>query len=296
MIHCVYDSEKASHLASKKNTITEHVQRVHHELAMIKLMASSFEGTTRSALSERKEKGLTSLSMTQLLGKYTTQEGRVTASYGGYRAHGDNWVALIDEAIRLVQLDAVGNAFEIIENFIKAVASELLYSERGRIPIDQKVRQQVLQDRRLRENTPQYFSRVAKTLARHSGNELFKILFKYVPGLEESVSSAGKYDLRKIHRIVECFRHCKAHKNGRCGEEDYEHLPQAYRRIVKWCLKQSAVFGDQRILPEHTQIASLLTWECEFTQIIYEAISLKLGMEIDYKPLIEPPRKPKRQQ
>lgn len=283
-------------MASKKNTITEHVQRVHHELAMINLMACSFEGTTRSLLKARSEQGLKSASFADLLGKYTTKDGRATASYGGYIAHGDNWRALIDEASRLVQLDLVANAFEIIEGFIKDVASVLLYSERGRIPVSQKTRQRVLEGRKIHENTPQYCRRVVEELARRNCDELFKIFFRHLPDLRNRSAIAGKYDLHEIHQIVECFRHCKAHKNGRCANSDFAHLSSTHQAIVKQSLKQSEVFGDQRVLPEHSRVAALLVWECEYTQIIYEEISLKLGMTIDHMPMIEPPKKPRRPQ
>jgi hypothetical protein len=282
-------------MAKKTNTLTDDVQNVHRSIAMANFAAGAAESSTtrdKAAVQKQIDAGKENLLITlkALVGIdiYEPDPKKTSAiTYGGALIKGKETPSLLDEANASAQSNAIVNAHEAMERFIKAVASKFMYAKRKIVPVhknDKKKAKNRFGKKLAAESTPQYFEQIVGQIASRNCHELFKMLNKYVSELE-SRSTKGHYgNYADIHDAVEFIRHSHTHSNGRFDENDLTDHPAQSQKIIKACVRRSVIHKDDRILPTHDQVSKLLAREAEFCQIIYDAISNELDMSVDYTP------------
>jgi hypothetical protein len=282
-------------MAKKTNTLTPHVQALHRALALSNFAASSSEASTKrekqrvQAVIDGGNKAAL-ITMAALIGcdTYEPDPKKTTAvAYGGQLIKGEETLLLLDESNASAQANALVDAHEAMEVFVKAITAQFMYAFRGQIPVyqeDRRMMQRRFGKQAAAENTPQYFEQLVHVLAWRNCAPLFDILFKRIDGLSERVTKGHFGSYHEIHKAVEFVRHCKTHGNGRFNRDDLKKQPKHTIAIVESCIEKSVIHGDERILPSHKAAHDLLASEADYGQILYDAMSNGMDMELDYKP------------
>lgn len=286
-------------MAKKKNTLTPYVQALHRALSIANYAAFAADGAANRDTGRAQKlisdgKGNWLLTFAALAGQDIYSEEPSSIAYGGGGVKGSDVPLLIQESITASQLNALENAYEAMDTFVKLVSGDFLYGKRGDVPILQKWRQQMRKrfgKGAAAENTPQYCHQIARTLAGHNCTPLFDLLFDHVSTLRERVAATRYGDLHDIHLAIEGVRHCSTHANGLYLEEDYVRLPKMSRVIIESLVRDSFIHKDKRILPAHNEVSNLLGREAEYGQLIYDGVSNALAMEVDYMPGHRYPKK-----
>lgn len=282
-------------MAKKKNTLTADIQQLHRALALANFAASSSEASTKRE-KQRVQKiadagNKTALiTMAALVGcdTYEPDPKKTTAiSYGGALIKGEETLSLLDESNASAQSNAIVDAHEALEAFFKNVTAIFMYANRGKIPVnqtDRRMMQRRFGKQAAQENTPLYFRQIVAVLASRNCSPLFEILFKYIDGLRDRVAKGHYGDHHDIHRAVEFIRHSKTHANGRFDPDELKKQPTHTQKIVASCVADSVIHRDKRILPSHKAVHDMLAREAEYCQILYDALSSAMNMELDYQP------------
>jgi len=282
-------------MAKKKNTLTDHVQRLHRALALANFAASSADASAKREkqrvqriIDAGKEHALITMSALAGCDTYEPDPQKTTAvRYGAQLIRGHETLLLLDESNASSQAYVLVDAHEAMEEFVKAITAKYMYVHRGQIPVNQDDRR--MMQRRFgkgaaAENTPTYFEQVVHVLAWRNCAPLFKILFKHVKGLAARVGNGHFGNYHDIHKAVEFIRHAKAHGNGRFDASELKKHPQLTVRIVESCIRRSVIHGDDRILPATNVTQDLLAREADYGQILYDALSNDMNLNIDYQP------------
>jgi hypothetical protein len=282
-------------MAKKKNTLTLDVQNVHRSFAMANFAAGAADSSAtrdKRNVQRRIDAGgaNTLITMRALVGVDTYEpDPKLTSaiSYGGAMIRGEETLSLLDESNASAQANALVDAHEAMERFVKSVTAKLMYSKRGNIPVNQNDRHAAenrFGKKAAKENTPQYFEQIVAVVASRNCDPLFRLLKKHVNTLDERTKNGHYGNYAEIHRAVEFIRHSKTHGNGRFNPTELAKLPTHSQEIVKAFVRRSVMHNDNRILPTHDEVSDLLKREAEFCQIIYDAVSNEMDMLIDYKP------------
>lgn len=282
-------------MAKKKNTLTPDIEQLHRALALAHFAASSSEASAKRE-KQRVQKTVDAgnkavlITMAALVGcdTYEPDATKTSAvSYGGALITGPETLALLDESNASAQANALVDAHEAMEAFVKRVTSTFMYARRGQIPVnqtDRRMMQRRFGKKAAQENTPAYFRQIVATLASRNCDALFAIAFKHVAGLGDRVAKGHFGDHHEIHRAVEFIRHSKTHANGRFDPEELKKQPRHTQKVVTSCVGPSVIHRDDRILPCHKAVRDLLAREAEYGQILYDALSTAMSMELDYHP------------
>ncbi len=283
-------------MAKKGNTLTKHVQQAHRALVLANFMAHHSEGAARrdqtqfeKAINAGYTKNLITGAAVGALNIYAEQFA--CAGYGGVGFQGKELLTLINEANAMTQANAIANAYEVFEKFVRQVAVEYLYVRRGIVPIPNKDKQRMKKrfgNKTASENTKPWFCQLVKIRSRQNCQPLFKILFKQIPRLRDRVVNSYFGNLHSIHQAVETIRHCKTHANGRHNPDRFSKLPDDVQDIVGPCIKRSFLHQTQWILPSRKQSSDFIAREAEYAQILYDQLTRELGMKLDYTPGHDP--------
>lgn len=282
-------------MAKKSNTLTPDVQELHRALALANFAASSSEASAKrdkQRIQRIIDAGNTGalITMAALVGTdtYEPDPTKTTAvSYGGTLIKGQETLALVDESNASAQAGALVDAHEAMELFVKSITAKFMYVNRGQIPVNQRDRRMAqlrFGTKASKENTPQYFQQIVAVLASRNCDSLFAILFKHVNGLLTRVANGHFGNYHEIHNAVEFIRHSKTHANGRFNPDELKKQAKHTQKIVLSCVGQSVIHRDQRILPSHKAASALMAREAEYSQILYDALSSALNMNLDYQP------------
>ena len=282
-------------MALKKNSLTPCVATFHQTLSLVNFTASSNDASSRRDIA-RVQKVLTSGNANSLMTGaavvgcdiYEQDPEKTTAvHFGGKLIKGPDTLKLLEESNSQNQSNALVDAHEAMEDFVKCITSNFLFAKRGQIPINQKERRAVstrFGKKAAAENTLPYFKQVTAVIASRNCDQLFATLFKYAKNLRPRVTNGHYGDYYEIHLAVEFIRHSKTHANGRFNVEALERLPKQTQAIVGSCVKASIIHSDDRILPTSQAVKGLISREAEFAQILYDELTQELEMQLDYKP------------
>ena len=282
-------------MAKKKNTLKADIQQLHRALALANFAASSSQASSKrdkqriqKIIQTGNKAALNTMAALVGYDTYELDPAKTTAiSYGGAFIKGNETLDLLDETNASAQASAIVDSHEAMEAFVKNIAAKFMYAKRGQIPINQKDRKTA--QRRsgkgaAKENTPQYFEQIVSVLAARNCSPLFDILFNHVKNLRDRVAKGHFGDHHEIHRAVEFIRHCKTHGNGRFDPGALKKQPQHTQKIVSSCVGSSVIHRDNRILPSHKATHDLVAREAEYGQILYDALTTAMNMELDYRP------------
>lgn len=282
-------------MALKKNTLTACVAEFHQTLSLVNFTASSNDASSRRDIT-RAQRVLNSGNAQSLMtgaavvgcDVYQPDPSKTTAvSYGGKLIKGPDTLLLLEESNSQNQSNAMVDAHEAMEMFVKCITATFLFGKRGQIPINQKDRRAVATrfgNKAAEENTLPYFKQLTSVLASRNCNPLFTLLFKYTSNLRTRVAKGHFGDHCEIHLAVEFIRHSKTHANGKINMESLAGLPKQTQAIIHSCVKKSIVHSDARILPTSKAVKDLISREAEFAQILYDELTQELNMQLDYIP------------
>lgn len=282
-------------MALKRNTLTECVAEFHQTLSLVNFTASSNDAASRRDIARAQQllnggnaRSLMTGAAVVGCDVYEPDPTKTTAvHYGGKLIKGTDTLLLLEESNSQNQSNAMVDAHEAMETFVKCITATFLYAKRGQIPINQKDRRAVASrygKKAAKENTLPYCRQLTNVLASRNCSPLFTLLFKYTSNLQARVARGHFGDHYEIHLAVEFIRHSKTHANGRINLESLAGLPKRTQAIIRSCVKKSIVHGDGRILPTSKAIKDLISREAEFAQILYDELTQELNMQLDYKP------------